>query len=67
MAISIGHKTLVFLGFMLLALGLTGCGDSGPSQADVDATLEARVELAKASLVAPTAAPLIVNWQNHEL
>ena len=43
------HKTLVFLGFMLLALGLVGYGDSGPSQADIDATVEARVEIAKAS------------------
>ena len=49
MAISIGHKTLIFLGFMLLALGLVGCGDSGPSQADIDATVEARVDIAKAS------------------
>ena len=41
------HKTLVFLVFMLLAL--VGCGDSGPSQADIDATVEARLEIAKAS------------------
>ena len=41
------HKTLVFLGFMLLALGLVGCGDGGPSQADIEATVQARAELAK--------------------
>ena len=36
---------------------LVACGDSQPLP-DIDATVEARVELAKASLVAPTAAPL---------
>ena len=40
--------------FMLL---LVACGDSQPLP-DIEATVEARVELAKASLVAPTAAPL---------
>ena len=32
MAISTGHKTLVFLGFMLLALGLDGCGVPEPTR-----------------------------------
>ena len=40
--------------FMLL---LVACGDTQPLP-DIDATVEARVEVAKASLVAPTAAPL---------
>ena len=31
MPAGIGHKTLVFLGFMLLALGLVGCGDPVPT------------------------------------
>ena len=56
MAISIGHKTLVFLGFMLLAL--LGCGDTPEpdtapvtevAQANTEATMEARLEIAKAS------------------
>ena len=40
--------------FMLL---LVACGDTQPLP-DIDATVEARVEVAKDSLVAPTAAPL---------
>ena len=37
---------------------VTVVSSSGPSAADIEATVEVRVELAKASLVAPTAAPL---------
>ena len=36
---------------------LVACGDSQPLP-DIDATVEARVEVAKAALVVPTAAPL---------
>ena len=60
MPAGIGHKTLVFLGFMLLALGLVACGDTPEpepdtapvtevAQASIDATVEARLEIAKAS------------------
>ena len=51
-----GHKAVLVLGFALLAL-VVACGDTQPLP-DIDATVEARVALAKASLVAPTAAPL---------
>ena len=50
------HKAVLVLGFALLAL-VVACGDTQPLP-DIDATVEARVALAKASLVAPTAAPL---------
>ena len=72
MAISIGHKTLVFLGFMLLAL--LGCGDTPEpdtapvtevAQASIDATVEARLEMLEAKVAQeqeekpiPTPAPL---------
>ena len=57
MAISIGHKALVFLGFMLL--GLLGCGDTPEpdtapvtevAQASIDATVEARLEMLEAKV-----------------
>ena len=41
----------------VLMLVLAGCS-GGISESDIEATVEARVELAKASLVAPTAVPL---------
>ena len=37
---------------------LAGCASEAPPLPDIDATVEARLELAKASLVAPTAVPL---------
>jgi hypothetical protein len=45
--------------FFLLAalLLLVACG--GVSESDIEATVEARVEQAKASLIAPTAAPIL--------
>ena len=53
------HKTLVFLAFMLLTLGLVGCGDTpepGPdtapvtevAQANTEATMEARIKILEA-------------------
>ena len=45
---------------LLIAVMLSAaCG--GMSDADIDATVEARVALAKASLVAPTPAPLPIH------
>ena len=58
MIIAIRHKALLALGCVLLAVMLAACGGSGPFEADIEATVEARVELAKVSLVAPTAAPM---------
>ena len=37
---------------------LAGCAGEAPPLPDIDATVEARLELAEASLVAPTAVPL---------
>ena len=51
------HTAVLALGGVLLAV-VVACGGSEPSEADIEATVVARVELAKASLVAPTAAPL---------
>jgi hypothetical protein len=53
MLASIRHKALLVLGCVLLAVMLAACGGR-PSEADI----EARVELSKASLVAPTAVSL---------
>ena len=55
------HKATLSLGFVLLALVAARGGTPQPTPAptsDMDTTVEARVEVAKASLVAPTAAPL---------
>jgi len=47
-----------WLGVLLITLMLsTACGE-GISDAEIDATVESRIELAKSSLVAPTAAPV---------
>ena len=51
------YKAVVDLGCVLLIAVTAACGGSQPLP-DIDATVEARVEVAKASLVAPTAAPL---------
>ena len=56
MVTGIRHKAVLVLGCLLVAV-VMACG-GGPSEAESEATVEARVELAKASLVAPTAAPL---------
>ena len=59
MAISTGHKTLVFLGFMLLALGLVGCGVPEPTRLSPTVTptaVDAQSPNTKAS-VASTADP----------
>ena len=50
-------KTILLLLSVLLVLGACACGSSEPLP-DIDATVEARLEVAKASLVAPTAVPL---------
>jgi len=50
------HTAVLVLGLVPLAV-VMACGDTQPLP-DIDATVEARVEVAKASLVAPTAAPL---------
>ena len=44
----IRHKAVLVLGCLLVAVALAACG-GGPSEAEIDATVEARVELAKAS------------------
>ena len=60
------HTAVLVLGLVLVAL-VMACGDPATTPTgvsipeptpDIKATVEARVELAKASLVAPTAAPL---------
>ena len=57
MLTAIRHKTLLVLGIALLAVVMGACGGEA-SETDIEATVEARVELAKVSLVAPTAAPM---------
>ena len=48
-------KSILLLPVVMVLMA--GCS-SGPSEADINATVEAKVEQAKASLVAPTAVPL---------
>jgi len=55
MALRIRHIAVLLLGLVLVAV--VACGGTEPLP-DIDATVEARVELATASLVAPTAVPL---------
>ena len=52
------HKAVLLLGCSLLAMVMAACDGSGSPELDIEATIEARIELAKASLIAPTAAPL---------
>ncbi|MCL0099854.1 hypothetical protein M1O55_03175 [Dehalococcoidia bacterium] len=52
------HKAVLLLGCSLLAVVMAACDGSGSPELDIEATIEARIELAKASLIAPTAAPL---------
>ena len=49
-------KTILLLSSVLLLLGAYACGSAEPLP-DIDATVEARLEVAKASLVAPTSVP----------
>ena len=51
-------KTVVILTSTLFAIAVSACGGASQPLPDIDATVEARVEVAKASLVEPTAAPL---------
>ena len=52
------HIAVLLLGLVLVAV-VMACGRTEPEPLpDIDATVEARVELATASLVAPTAVPL---------
>ena len=51
-------KNVVILTSALFAIAVSACAFAPQPLPDIDATVEARVELAKASLVAPTAAPI---------
>ena len=51
----IRHTAVLVLGFVLLAL-VMACGDSQPTR-DIEATVEAMVELAKAAPTIPAPAP----------
>ena len=51
-------KTVVILASALFTIAISACDGASQPLPDIDATVEARVELAKASLVAPTAPPL---------
>ena len=50
------RNTTAVLAPVLIGLVMTACG--GPSETDIDAAVEARVEPAKAFWVSPTAVPL---------
>ena len=50
-------KSIPLLLLLPVLMLLVAC-TSGPSEADINATVEARVEQAEASLTAPTAVPL---------
>ena len=58
MLAGIRHKAGLLLGCSLFAVVMAACGGSGSPELDIEATIEARIELAKASLIAPTAVPL---------
>jgi len=58
-------KSISLLLISAIYMLVVACGDGTQPLPDIDATVEARVELAKASLVAPTAAPLPKPLREH--